>query len=179
MSVIFKINKINNNAITPKYAHPGDSGMDLFIPNDYFKIEKIMDFITVEDGTYTLKPLERVMIKTGLKVSFSDKYELQVRSKSGRAIKEGLVVINQPGTIESTYQGELCIGLINLSNKDIILENGKPIAQMVLVPVVNTLNSDVEIQGYEGLSDEDFYGEVSERGSGGIGSTYKEFRKGE
>lgn len=169
--VELKINRINEGAIMPTYAHMGDSGMDLHIPNNYFKDKK--------DGTYTLKPLERIIIKTGLKVSFGSQYELQIRSKSGRAIKEGLVVINQPGTIEFTYQGEICVGLINLSNEPIILENGKPIAQMVLVPVVNNINSNIYIREYNNLPDDEFFPFKTSRGNDGIGSTYTEFNKGE
>lgn len=168
--VELKINKINEGAIMPTYAHMGDSGMDLHIPNNYFY---------PLDPKATLNPLERIIIKTGLKVSFGSKYELQIRSKSGRAIKEGLVVINQPGTIEFTYQGEICVGLINLSNKPITLENGKPIAQMVLVPVVNHTNSDIYIRECFNVPDEDFYPFKTSRGSDGIGSTYTEFNKGE
>lgn len=169
--VELKINRINGGAIMPTYAHMGDSGMDLHIPNNYFKDK--------EYGTYTLKPLERIIIKTGLKVSFGSKYELQIRSKSGRAIKEGLVVINQPGTVEFTYQGEICVGLINLSNEPIILENGKPIAQMVLVPVVNNINSNIYIREYNNVPDDEFYPFKTSRGNDGIGSTYTEFNKGE
>lgn len=169
--VELRINRINEGAIIPTYAHMGDSGMDLHIPNNYFKDK--------EDGTYTLKHLERIIIKTGLKVSFSSKYELQIRSKSGRAIKEGLVVINQPGTVEFTYQGEICVGLINLSNEPIILENGKPIAQMVLVPVVNNINSNIYIREYNNVLDDEFFPFKTSRGNDGIGSTYTEFNKGE
>lgn len=168
--VELKINKINEKAITPTYAHMGDSGMDIFIPKNYFY---------PLDPKATLEPLERIIIKTGLKVSFSSNYELQIRSKSGRAIKEGLVVINQPGTVEFTYQGEICVGLINLSNKPITLENGKPIAQMVLVPVINDVNSNVCIREFNNIPDEEFYDFKTSRGSDGIGSTYTEFKKGE
>lgn len=177
--VELKINKINEGAIMPTYAHMGDSGMDLHIPNNYFKVKEVMDSIVIEDGTYTLQPLERIIIKTGLKVSFGSQYELQIRSKSGRAIKEGLVVINQPGTVEFTYQGEICVGLINLSNEPIILENGKPIAQMVLAPVVNHTNSDIYIREYNNVPDDEFYPFKTSRGNDGIGSTYLEFNKGE
>lgn len=162
INVIF--NKINTGAILPTYAHKGDSGMDVYIPENYF-----------EEGSRELKPLERIIIKTGLKIKFDSDYELQVRSKSGRSIKEGLVVINQPGTIEHTYQGEICVGLINLSNEIIRLENGKPIAQLVLSPVVNTVNSVVGIYYSDNKSDKDFFGFKSERGTGGLGSTYKKF----
>lgn len=164
--VRINFNLLNEGAIKPKYSHDGDSGMDLYIPNNYFLL-----------GYKKLEPFERIMIDTGIKISFDKEYEVQIRSKSGRAIKEGIVVINQPGTIEHTYQGSLCVGLINLSNKTVIIENGKPIAQMVIVPVVNSLNSFIKSETFENLSDEEFFGDKSERGTGGIGSTYDEFKE--
>ncbi len=107
----------------------------------------------------TIKPSERKLIRTGLKFEIPDGYEIQVRPRSGLALKNGITVLNTPGTIDSDYRGELQIILINLSNEDFIINNGDRIAQIVFAPV-----SIADYKPAEYLSE-------SDRSSGGFGST--------
>ena len=109
----------------------------------------------------TLKPLERVLIKTGLFIELPVGYEAQVRPRSGLAYKHGLTVLNTPGTIDADYRGEVGVILVNLSNTDFIIENGERVAQMVIAK-----HEQAEWNLVEELSDTD-------RGAGGFGSTGK------
>jgi dUTP pyrophosphatase len=116
-----KINIINQSSHPlPSYATLGSSGMDIraFIEND---IE--------------LKPLERVLIPTGLYIEIPLGYEAQIRPRSGLAVKQGLTCLNTPGTIDSDYRGEIKVILINLSNELTKISNGDRIAQMVIQKV--------------------------------------------
>lgn len=130
----------------PKYETDGSAGMDLHANLN----EPIV-----------LKPLERAIVKTGLFIALPHNYEAQIRPRSGLAYKKGVTVLNSPGTIDADYRGEIGVILINLSEKNFIIEDGDRIAQMVIAPYskVNWL----EIQ------------ELSEtkRGAGGFGSTGK------
>ncbi len=111
----------------PIYAKAGDSGFDL------------RAYITTEEGgegrEFELQPLERRLIHTGLYFELFRGVEIQVRPRSGCAIKFGLTVINTPGTVDSQYRGEICVLLINLSNQVQIVETGDRIAQAVICPV--------------------------------------------
>ncbi|MBL4592395.1 MAG: dUTP diphosphatase [Flavobacteriales bacterium] len=109
----------------------------------------------------TLKPLERVLIKTGLFIELPVGYEAQVRPRSGLAYKHGLTVLNTPGTIDADYRGEIGVILVNLSNEDFIIENGERVAQMVIAK-----HEQAEWNLVEELSETD-------RGAGGFGSTGK------
>ena len=80
----------------------------------------------------TLKPLERMLVPTGLYIELPVGYEAQIRPRSGLAIKKGLTVLNTPGTVDADYRGEIGIILINLSNDDVIIEPGERICQMVI-----------------------------------------------
>ncbi len=107
----------------------------------------------------TLKPLERMLVPTGLAIALPSGFEAQVRPRSGLAAKNGVTVANSPGTIDADYRGEIKVILINLSNEDFTFERGMRIAQMVIAPVT---------QGVWNLVtslDE------TERGVGGFGST--------
>lgn len=112
--------RINSEAITPSYAYPSDSGMDLFSTHD----EEI-------------QPLERKLIGTGLKFDIPQNYEIQIRSKSGLALKQGLMVLNSPGTVDQGYLGEIKVILFNTSNQVVKIQKGQKIAQAVLTPVVS------------------------------------------
>lgn len=156
--VSLKFYKLRDDAIIPSYKHVGDSGFDLYIPE-------------IED-TIILKPFERRVIKTGLIAVFGPEFELQVRSKSGRALKNGLIVLNTPGTVEHNYTGELGVIVINLSNEVLELKAGEAIAQGVLCPVVNQVNTNVVIR--ETCVDPNSLIKVDSdntRGTGGFGST--------
>ncbi len=128
----------------PKYAHVGDAGMD------------IRAHIT---EPIVLKPLERALIPTGIKVNLPEGTEMQVRPRSGLAIKKGITVLNAPGTVDSGYQGDIGIILINLSNDDYKISNADRIAQLVFARFESVSYKQVALF------------ETSERGSDGFGST--------
>ena len=151
--VLIGFKKLREDAIIPSYAHEGDSGMDIRIPENY------------SSSTLLIHPGERLLVKTGLKMRFDPSIEAQIRSKSGLTYKKGLIVLNSPGTIEFNYQGELGVILYNASNEPIELMNGMAIAQVVFCPVINSVNSEVIIQ--DDFEDD----EVTSRGTGGFGST--------
>lgn len=113
------------------------------------------------DASITLKPLERTLVKTGLFIELPVGYEAQVRPRSGLAFKNGVTVLNTPGTIDADYRGEIGVILVNLSNEEFVIENGERIAQMVIAK-----HEQAEWNLVEELSD-------TERGSGGFGSTGK------
>lgn len=114
-----RIRNISPNSL-PEYATPGSSGVDVsaFLPN-----------------SLTLKPGERALVPTGLFVEIPEGYEIQVRPRSGLAIKQGLTLLNSPGTIDSDYRGEIKIILINLSAEDQVIKPGDRIAQLVVQQV--------------------------------------------
>ncbi|MFQ3332214.1 MAG: dUTP pyrophosphatase [Thalassomonas sp.] len=107
----------------------------------------------------TLKPLARILVKTGLFIELPEGYEAQVRPRSGLAYKKGITVLNSPGTIDADYRGEIGVILVNLSNEEFIIENGERVAQMVIAKHEQANWIEVETL------------EVSERGAGGFGST--------
>jgi dUTP pyrophosphatase len=107
----------------------------------------------------TLKPLGRILIKTGLFIELPEGYEAQVRPRSGLAYKKGVTVLNSPGTIDADYRGEIGVILINLSEEEFIIENGERVAQMVIAKHEQANWTDAETL------------ESSERGAGGFGST--------
>jgi len=139
--------------LNPSYSNPGDAGMDIKANFD----DPINSYTDIEPG-------ETKLIKTGLFVEIPEGYELQVRSRSGLSLKEGLIVLNSPGTIDSNYRGEIGVILHNISTETKRICLGDRIAQLVLnkVPVINWINVD----NIEALSN-------SERGEGGFGSTGK------
>jgi len=113
------------------------------------------------DEPIVLKPLERTLVKTGLFIELPIGYEAQVRPRSGLAYKNGVTVLNTPGTIDADYRGEIGVILVNLSNENFTIENGERIAQMVIAK-----HEQAEWVQVEELSDTD-------RGAGGFGSTGK------
>ena len=104
----------------PEYAYDSDSGFDLRSTEEMW-----------------VQSNDRKLIPTGLKFDIPDGYEIQVRSKSGLALKQGLMVLNSPGTVDSGYQGEVKVIIFNTTNERIKIEKGQKIAQAVLCPVVN------------------------------------------
>lgn len=111
------------------------------------------------DAPIILKPLERVLVKTGLFLELPIGYEAQVRPRSGLALKKGITVLNAPGTIDADYRGEVGVILINLSNESFVVEDGERVAQLVFAQV--TQAAWVETTN---LSE-------TARGEGGFGST--------
>lgn len=141
------VNKSNNEL--PKYATIGSSGMD----------------IRANIGEpIILKPFERQLIPTGIYVDLPEGYEIQVRSRSGLAYKQGLFVLNSPGTIDDDYTGEIGVILCNLSGEEQTINPGDRVAQLVLCK----LEDKVEWDEREEL------GKVTERGAGGYGHTGKQ-----
>lgn len=115
---MIKIKVVNKgNQQLPEYATPLSAGMDL-------RANIGEDIV--------LKPMERRLIPTGLHIALSEGYEAQVRPRSGLALKHGITVLNSPGTIDADYRGEICVLLINLSDKDFTITDGERIAQMVI-----------------------------------------------
>jgi dUTP pyrophosphatase len=129
----------------PEYAYPTDSGFDLR-----------------SNKKVTLGPLERELVPTGLYLDIPEGLEVQVRPKSGLAIKKGLSVVNTPGTVDQGYTGEIQVILINLSNETHTIEIGDKIAQAVLTPVM--AGKHVTLQRVLNVDDKD-------RGDNGFGST--------
>ena len=135
---------VNGNK-DPEYAFPSDSGFDLT------SIEDIWIFAG-----------DRKLVPTGLRFDIPDGYEIQVRSKSGLALNQGLMVLNSPGTVDSGYNGEVKVILFNTSNQNVKLEKGQKIAQAVLCPVVN--GKWVNLIKVDGIDEKD-------RNDNGFGST--------
>ncbi|MBK8712578.1 MAG: dUTP diphosphatase [Niastella sp.] len=118
--VEIKIINHSNNEL-PRYITEGASGMDVCAHLDLPQLE--------------LKPLERVLIPTGLFIEIPIGFEVQIRPRSGLALHKGITCLNTPGTIDSDYRGEIKILLINLSDQTQVLQTGERIAQMVLATV--------------------------------------------
>ena len=137
------INKSNNEL--PAYETVCSAGMDLraYLP----------------EGAIVLKPLQRTLVPTGLFMEIPNGYEGQVRPRSGLAIKNGISVLNTPGTIDADYRGEIKIILINLSDTDFVINSGERIAQIVFAKC-----EQMEVVNVETLSE-------TERGTGGFGHT--------
>ena len=142
------IKKTNKEVITPKYKTNGSSGVDL----SAFLEKKVV-----------IKPNSSELIPTGLRVAIPEELEIQIRPRSGLAVKESIGVLNSPGTIDSDYRGELKIILFNHGNKDFIINNGDRIAQMVLVPILK-----MEFEEVDSLPN-------TVRGQCGFGSTGKKW----
>ncbi len=118
-----------------------------------------MDIRAYLEAPKTLKPFERVLIPTGLFVEIPDGYEIQIRPRSGLAIKQGITCLNSPGTIDADYRGEIKIILINLSQEEQIIQSGDRIAQMVFQSI-----DKVKWQTVEFVTE-------TERNQGGFGHT--------
>ena len=113
-------NKLHLDAVTPSDNYPSDSGFDLY---------------SVED--ITIEGLGRGLVPTGLSFDIKDGYEIQVRSKSGLAINQGLMCLNSPGTVDNGYTGEVKVIIFNTNKEPFTITKGMKVAQAVLCPVVN------------------------------------------
>jgi dUTP pyrophosphatase len=136
---------IHPDAVHPKYNYGSDSGFDLH---------------SVED--LEVSPFGRILVPTGLCFDIKDGYEIQVRSKSGLAIKHGLMVLNSPGTVDNGYTGEVQVIVFNTNNYIVTIPKGMKIGQAVLSPVVN--GDWVGLNQVEQIN-------KKERGQNGFGST--------
>lgn len=140
-----KVELTNEDSVFPKYAYPSDSGFDLHASEEVI-----------------LGPFGRALIPTGLKVSFEEGYEIQVRPKSGLAIKQGLTVLNTPGTIDQGYTGEIQVIVFNTNNTTVTIPKGMKVGQGVLCPVIQ--GKYVEFEQVDNIGEKD-------RGDNGFGST--------
>ncbi len=140
------IKKLHKNIILPEYKTDGSSGMDLMA--------------NVEQ-TVKILPGEKKLISTGIMVAIPEQYEIQIRPRSGLAAKNGISVLNTPGTIDSDYRGEIKVILINLGKDIFQINKNDRIAQMIVCPIIK-----VELKEVESLPE-------TVRGEGGFGSTNK------
>ena len=142
-----KVKVINKSSHElPKYETSASAGLDLRA--------------NLEEP-FSLHPLERVLIKTGIFLEIPEGYEAQVRPRSGLSLKKGITVLNSPGTIDADYRGEVGVILVNLSKQPFVIENGDRIAQLVFAKVEQAAFIEVNVLA------------ETERGAGGFGSTGK------
>ena len=140
MTLRFK--RIHPDAVLPAYAHPSDAGMD---------VRSVADIVIPPGG--------RALVPTGLVAIIPPMYEIQVRPRSGLALKHGVTVLNTPGTIDSGYRGEIGVILANFGDKEFSVSKGDKVAQLVFAPVVQP-----EVFETDTIDETD-------RGAGGFGST--------
>ena len=140
------IKRLNSAVKLPEYKTIGASGMDL---------------IAFTDKSIKVKSKTSSLIPTGLTVAFPNNYEIQIRPRSGLAVKNNITVLNTPGTIDSDYRGEIKVIIYNHGDDDFIINNGDRIAQMILSPVIK-----MELEETDNLPE-------TLRGERGFGSTGK------
>ena len=140
------IKRLDKAVKLPEYKSDGASGIDL--------MAFVKDSIKVKPQTSTLIP-------TGISLAFSNNYEIQIRPRSGLALRNNISVLNTPGTVDSDYRGEIKVIIYNHGNEDFVINNGDRIAQMVLSPVIK-----INFEETNNLPD-------TVRGQGGFGSTGK------
>ena len=145
-TTILKIEKLPHNTNLPEYQTEGAAGMDL---------------CAAIDTPILLKPLDRKLIPTGIKIELERGFEAQVRPRSGISIKHGITLVNCVGTIDEDYRGEVCVPVINLSNEEYSIHPNERIAQMVIAKVERA-----KIEIVTTLSE-------TARATGGFGSTGK------
>lgn len=138
--------KVHPDAVEPKYNYVSDSGFDLH-----------------STISLNVPPLGRMIVPTGIKLSIPVGYEIQVRSKSGLALKQGLMVLNSPGTVDQGYTGEIKVIIFNTNQQDYNINAGDKIAQAVLCPVM--CGEVVDLINVEKIED----GERSDKGFGSTG----------
>lgn len=139
-----KIEKLAHNKNLPEYQTEGAAGMDLS---------------AAIEAPITLKPLERQLVPTGIKIELERGFEAQIRPRSGISIKHGITLVNCVGTIDEDYRGEVCVPVINLSNQEYTIQPNERIAQMIIAKVERA-----KIEVVQSLSE-------TARACGGFGST--------
>lgn len=143
---VLKIERLKHNKNLPEYKTEGAAGMDL---------------CAAVDEPIILKPLERALVPTGIKIELEHGYEAQIRPRSGLSIKHGISLINCVGTIDEDYRGEVCVPVVNLSNETYSIQPQERIAQMIIARV-----EQAKIEVVTQLTE-------TVRGAGGFGSTGK------
>ena len=146
VTTVLKIEKLPHNQVLPEYKTEGAAGMDL---------------CAAIENPIELKPLERTLIPTGLKIELEHGYEAQIRPRSGMSIKHGITLINCVGTIDEDYRGEVCVPVVNISNEAYTIQPQERIAQMIIARV-----EQAKIEVVTELTE-------TVRGAGGFGSTGK------
>ena len=146
LKTVLKIERLPHNRFIPEYKTEGAAGMDL---------------CAAISEPVTLKPLERKLIPTGIKIELEHGFEAQIRPRSGLSVKHGITLINCVGTIDEDYRGEVCIPVVNISNEEYTIQPDERIAQMIISKV-----EQAEIKVVTELSE-------TNRGAGGFGSTGK------
>jgi dUTP pyrophosphatase len=141
-SVLVKVERVSPHAVIPTYAHHDDACCDLYIIEDY-----------------VIRRHQRLLLRTGIAIEIPTGYEVQVRPRSGLAWKQGLTLVNAPGTIDAQYRNEVKLLVINLGHRPVHLKKGDRVAQMCIKPVYK-----MEFKEVNKLSD-------SDRSLGGFGST--------
>ena len=145
MAPTIKIKRLRNHHLpAPAYQSEHADGMDLMADIE---------------AQFTLAPMSRVAVPTGFAIEIPPGFEGQVRPRSGRALRDGLTVVNAPGTIDSDYRGEIQVIMVNLGRAPVAIEPGDRIAQLVIAPVARATLAEVEF-----LTD-------TSRGGGGFGHT--------
>lgn len=148
-TTVLKIEKLPHNKYLPEYQTEGAAGMDLCA--------------AIEEPVL-LKPFERRLIPTGIKIELEHGFEAQVRPRSGISIKHGISLVNCVGTIDEDYRGEVCVPVINLSTEEYTIQPDERIAQIVIARVEKA-----KIQVVQELSE-------TVRATGGFGSTGRQMR---
>lgn len=129
----------------PTYAYEGDAGIDLrAVIKERPRLEWIGDEFTIVDDVLRIEPFGRVVIPTGIFISLPRGLEAQIRSRSGLAAKQGLIVLNAPGTIDCNYRGEIGVILYNSSEYVQHITHGTRIAQMVIAEVIEAVWEEVD-----------------------------------
>lgn len=156
-----QIKKLNKNVKLPEYATDGSAGFDLVAHNFKAWDDDNQNFRIYELDTQTINIYkgQRVLVGTGFSIAIPDGYMMDIRTRSGKALKEGLIVANSPGTIDSDYRGEVGVILINTTDSIIKINKGDKVAQGVVLQYEAILFDEVD----------DLDG--TERGSGGFGHT--------
>jgi dUTP pyrophosphatase len=144
-TIKLKFSKSNDTLSSPSFAYPTDSGMDLY------SSEKI-----------TINGFGRSLVPTGIRFDIPENYEIQIRSKSGLAINQGLMVLNSPGTVDQGYTGEIKVIIFNTNNYPVEISKGQKIAQAVMCPVV--CGKWIDLQEVKNIDSKD-------RDDNGFGST--------
>ena len=139
-----QIKRLSKKVLIPKYETSGSSGMDI---------------AAHIDKNVIIEPGKKALIPTGFTLSIPKGFEVQIRPRSGLAVKNNVSVLNTPGTIDSDYRGEIKVILINFGKEKFVVENGSRIAQMIVCPV-----EQVSLEEVQDL-------EKTDRGEGGFGST--------
>ncbi len=134
-------------------------GADFELPAYESTLAAGMDLLAAVAGDVVIAPGERALVPTGLAIALPPGFEAQVRPRSGLALKQGITVVNTPGTIDADYRGEVGVILINHGNAPFTVDRGMRIAQMVVAPVTQAVWNEVDTLA------------ESDRGGGGFGST--------